>query len=620
MADKEVAFYLVDGGLNQASPTARLPDTQLVRASNVIFRNELASTRMGCRILPMDGDSMEHFRGANWQGTAFYNPGEGQSAKAYGSDEAMLFTSIGGRKFAIHLERKDGAPFARIEDVTGGFVESPNSHLVWLSQWENFMLAQDANGSCWIWDGENDAFVSGGYIPQGPARASSMVPNRASVMAYAHGRGVCVVNGRAALVGDNINFRDQNSAKDVLNFTEAVYWATGQFFSPPTRLGAILAAAVLPIQDEAQGQGDLLLHCERGIFSVNLNVFPRSAWSNTPLVKEAYRGGGAAGPYAITLADGDQIFRSQAGIQTVRSARAEAGMLGSPMQPISDGIRSYFSADEPRFLRFASVTAWPSQRRIVATCYPMVNGRHWRHRGIVSLALDPVPGKQTPPVFESLWTVPVEAGRIVQTVGGTFERKDRFFALCRSDAGQNCIVEFDPALRDDVLADGTRRRIRSQIITRRLDCGKPFTKKNFQWGTLYIVGVEGVVDWGVWYRVAGEQEWKLWRKGCVDNGSKHECEGCGPQPTDHEAPLGDVPNDGKQTSRYVQFLVRWAGRCSMESIRVAFGGNDPDEGKFDPNKLSHCIPLTQSAVVNFNDYEYAEDAEADSWLGALTKP
>lgn len=595
--------------MNAAAPGNRLPPSQFERASNVMIVGECPTTRYGLVFHNLAGD-VAGLNTLNIQGALFFNPAEGQGALSFSQDQPMIVASVGGRKFAIRFEGEGVESKLTAEEITNGFLSDPQAHLVYWSQWENYALAQDGNGNCFIWDGAAPAFTSKGYDKT--VRPSSEVPNAATVMAYAHGRGVAIVNERAALVSDLLNSRDLEGPGDVLKFTEQTYFATGQYFSPPSRMGTINAAATLSLKDTNHGHGSLMLHCERGIFSIDLNVYPRTAWSQTPMVREAYKGTAALGPYALAVFDGDQVFRSSVGVQGLRSARAESSLLGNPFQPLSDNVGVFFKPDVKPWLRFAVVTPWTRERRCFFTCQPIVHQRYRWHRGIVSINFDPVPGVQTPAGWESVWTLPGVG--VVQTLSGDIDKDDRFFALCRDYVGKNHVCEFRPELRGyDILPDGTRQRIRCQLITRRVDANRPFTKKEFQAGSLYLKNIVGKVTVAVWVRAYGEYKWKLWKAGEVENKAAN----CWPggEELEGEMTLGDLPDISK-TTRFIQFLIRWAGHCSLESLRLAYASNGADEDAFEPKSLE--VMVCDVRVVDYSDFEYSETPEPESWLTPAT--
>lgn len=613
MSENGIALYLAEGGMDSASLEARVPETQYVRGTNIAIEKGLPTTRPGCRVLPLTGDSLEAFGSGNVQGAMFYNPSAGQGAVSYGTDRASILIAVAGRKYSVELEGRGLLTTGKVTDITNGVLGGDSYHLVCWSQWENYALAQDGNGNCFIWDGTNPAFASDGYNVTD--KEASRVPNGGMAMAYVHGRGSVVVNGRAVLTSDGLNYLDKTGSTDVLAFRQQTYWATGQYFAPPTWMGQINALAVLPITDTAHGHGELMCHCEGGIFSIDLNVYPRSKWAETAMVKTTYIGSGAVGPYAVTLRTGDQIFRSKAGVQTLRSARAEANSLGAMQLPISEPVGDWFQNDAPRWLRFSTVETWETAKRVLVSCYPVVQGR-WRwSRGLVVANFQPVAGKGSQMVWEGLWTLPPQMNGVVQQVNGKISGEERHLAVCRGVDGKNRLVEFRRELKADLLEDGSEHRIRCQLITRQIDAQRAFTKKNFHSGVLFLKNIHGKVDWGVWFRVAGTQAWRLWQSGVVENRVPTGCDAIPAEPGGAEIaiPLGEIPNDaGQNVSRTVQFLVRWAGYCSVEGITAIYQMADLDGKNFDTRNLD--VRFCERATVDYDDYEYADNNEADSWL------
>lgn len=613
MSKKDFAFYLVGAGMNARAPAERLPDGAYARGTNVIIQNGLLTTRPGARVVPVSGDGAEGFAAGNVQGCLFYDPQAGQGAKVLGSGSQAIMVAAGGRKYALTVTGN----VANAADVTNGIPGSRDVHLVCWVQAESYAVASDGTGNAWIWDGTNPAFASAGYNTTN--KEGSQIPNGGMAMAYVHSRLSIVVNSRAILTSDGLYSRDLSTAKDLLAFREQVYWATGQFFAPPTWMGEISALAILPIKDTAHGHGELMAHCAEGIFSVDLNVSPRSSWSDTPMVKVAYLGPGAAGPYAVALFDGDQLFRAADGVKTLKSARAESGQIGSPTMPASEPVFDFFSGDSPQWLRFASVEAWHALRRAFVTAYPVVSGRYRWHRGLVSLNFQPLAGQASAPAWEALWTLPPQCAGIVQQVNGRIDGAERHFCICRGTDERNRLVEFRPDLLADVLEDGTQQRIRCQVTTRRLDASHPISRKSFSGGLVAFKGIRGFVTWGVWVRGYGSPGWTFWQSGTLDFTPQVDAPlGSDPAPGEETVDLGDFPKDaGLNVSRWMQVLIRWAGHCAVECVRLSYEDNEAD-GSYDSTARS--IVNRNSAVVDYGDFEYSEDAEPGSWLGQLSEP
>lgn len=608
-----LAFVDVKGGMNAADPPQAIAPNQVARMVNCTLRNGLPSTRFGVRVVPLSGDAAEFVALNNVQGSIFFNPAEGQGGIALAESNAMLTLASGGRKWVVNVESKrDGG--AVLKEVTAGLETNSELHLVWWLGAENLLLANDGQSNCWIWDTANPARFSAGYNVTD--KLKSRVPNGGTVMIYAHNRIVDVVNGRYILVGDILHRTDQSSSANLEEFVEQAYWATGQFFLPPTLLGPIMAAANLPVQNTQHGHGESIFHCRGGIFSIDLNIFPRSAWSTTPMVKTALKSCGATGPYALVVSDGDQYFRTRKGIQTLRSAAA-LHSTENPNQPISGEVACWLANDYPRWLRFASVAIWDKGNRFLATTGPQVRGRFRSHRGMVvrNMAISETnPG--SPAAWEGLWTLSPQMCGIVQFVNGIFDGDERQFAWVRGRDNRTRLVEFTRYLLEDVKEDGSTLPIPAQVITRAIDAGKEWETRQYFSGRLFLRDIVGFVKWGVWVRTSDSPEWVFWRAGTVENTddlSMGDFIGNDPRPV--VIPLGNLPESdsckGKASEgRWLQLLIRWQGYCTLENVRLTYGTKDitKDDLSLDGFK----IEFAKASGSEYVDYEFS-DSEAPAW-------
>lgn len=615
---EQVALSFAAGGMNGALNSVNLPDTQYARAVNVQLINQRPTTRRGVKVLPVselsDADDTEDFQSQNFQGATFYNPAKGQSTISFSKDASRMMASVGGKRFqVIPKEVQPGLNDVTIEQVKGLQPGNKGFHLAWWYQAENYAIVQDGQADTWIWDGFSDPFFSEGVNTVD--KPASEIANGATVGTYAHGRIIQVVNSRQVIVGDIIHKTNLSSPENILDTTEQVYWATGSFFNPPSSMGNVVAAAVLPLRDTQHGHGDVMFHCEDGVFSINLNIFPRTSWVETPMVKHVLLETGARGPYALAIYDGDQFFRSRHGLQSLRSARGESQLLGNPLNPISEEVDVFLNKDYETFVRFTSVSEWAVQRRLFVTVDPWVRGRFRGSRGVVSLNFAPVATAETNRAWEGLFTFPEEIESPIQMVNGVFNGRDRLYMFASGKDEKNRVVEFSEDLRNDVLEDGTESRISCQIITRTLVGEGLFAKNEHNLGTLFLTDVAGVLDWGVWARNDDCPNWTFWRQGqvCVKS------DGCCPEDDvcdlrgfcskDFDLDLGDVPDKVKD-ARKIQFLVRWRGVASIEGIKIIQSIGDPDENAGSPDGggdpcPDECIAeRVDCDETSYNDYEY----------------
>lgn len=608
--------------MNAADPANRIATNQLARMVNTRLFQQMPTTRLGVRVIALTGDASEAISAGNIQGSIFFNPAKGQGGIALADDNSMIATAASGRKTVVRIKGRRGNTVATVEDVAPGIITDPQLHSVWIDGWEDLLLFQDASANCVIWDGYT-ALESPGYNTVN--KEASMVPNAASVMAYVHGRGIVALNGRQVFASNSLHELVQDTAADLLRFTEQAYWATGAYFVPPSAMGGINALAVLPQRNTQHGHGDLMVHCQDGVFSIDLNVFPRASWATTPMVKHALLDCGAVGPWAVALQDGDQIFRSRKGVQSLRSSAAESTLEGNPNQAYSHEVDTWLQGDYPRWLRFASLALWDKTRQFMCTVSPVVQGRYRWHRGAVVRNVDP---KETEDNTKAAWvgllTLPPEIGGIVQFVSGIFDGDERFFAWCRSEVdGRNRLVEFTDYLEADFLEDGTRREIRCQAITREIDGGRWFQEREWESARLYFKNITGPVTWGIWVRGSRSPEWQPLRAGTIDFEAGADFDLTGTDPRSLTIPLGKLPDtcvhDGdkgklNQTSG-IQFLIRWQGPCSVEGVRVTVAENDLTSDDFQQAKFK--VTFAKPGPAEYDDFEYNRYPDG-IWLPSQT--
>lgn len=610
-ANEQLAFSDASGGMNAADLPHKIKPTQLARMVNCAIVGQMPTTRPGMRIVPLEGAAADAIRDGNIQGSLFFNPAKGQGGIILSQQNSQIALAATGKKYTVKINGRRNGATAEISDITNGLFTDEQLHLVWWNGWENLLLAQDGQANCFIWDGMSDPFFSLGYNTVQKSR--SEVPNGGTVMAYVHGRGVCVVNSRYVLVSDSLHEISQNTSRDLVSFQNQAYWATGKYFLPPSKMGNITAADVLPLRNTQHGHGDLMVHCEDGVFSIDLNIFPRSAWNNTPMVKHALLNCGAVGPYALAIHDGDQIFRTRKGIQTLRSAAAQPLIEGNPNQAISAEVDTWLRSDYPRWLRFASLILWDTGRRFLCTTSPIVQGRFRWHRGLIVRNTDPKETEvNTPAAWEGLWTLPTQAAGIIQLVSGIFDGEERVFAWVRGTDGKNRLAEFGSHLKHDVLEDGTISRIRSQAITRVIDAGQWWKQREFTSAKLFLRGMVEDVNWGVWVRTPRSPKWHCYRCGTIKMKP-----GCAPDllesdPRSVAIPLGKIPDACDVTdqpgqfnvSNGLQFLVRWQGYCQFEGIKVTHG--QEDQSSDTPKQCGFDVELCKLTADDYNDFEYSE--------------
>ena len=366
---QQFTHYFAYSGANSALDPEQVSSSGYVNATNVQIKDGLPTTRMGSRVVPfrdVEGNEItddQALLSGNGQGFDVFNPAKGQSGQVFASDLSRIMSAVCGRKYEIQLNGNSTNTCATVIDQTNDIVSDPQWHIVYWAFGENYAFAGDGNGDLWQWDSLSPATVSPGYNIQNPA--NSFLPNGSTNMIYAHGRMCSVVNSRQIIVGNSIHGNNLTRPIDMLKTSQQIYWDSGQYFVPPSSMGNILAVGVLPQRDTSHGHGDIMWHTQDGVFSLNINVAPRAEWETQSLVRHFLLDTGAAGPYALDIYDGDQIFRSKYGVQTLRSASAESQLIGDPYKPISDQIKDILDTDYEPWLKFASLKKWNKARKSV---------------------------------------------------------------------------------------------------------------------------------------------------------------------------------------------------------------------------------------------------------------
>lgn len=588
-------------GMNGSVHPAALEPSAVVRMVNCQLKGQLITTRPGFRAHKLGPDA-DRMRRDNIQGAIHYNPVFGQSQQSFGKNRDSIAICSGGRMYNLTFGTSG---VVSVSDETGDYTAVKDAHIVWLYQAENYLIRQDGTSNIWIWDGESSAFTSTGYRTDAPEK--SRLANGASAGTYAHGRIIQVIFGNRIIVGDIIHKTRLSEPKNILEMTEQVYFATGSFFSPPSNMGEVVAISFLPLSNTQHGHDDVVIHCRRGIYSLKLDHSPRSEWPTQATSKHLLLDTAATGPYGFVLYDGDQMFRSRNGIQTIRSAAANANILGNPNQPISEPV-DWLDRDYHGFLKFASMAKWSSKHRIFCTTGLWADGRFRGGNGIVSLNLNP-DGSLSPDTrsWEGLWTFHPDHGKPVQLLNAQFDSQDRMFVLSTDpdcDYGyKNNLLECDDSLKYDVMEDGRIERISCQAILKQYPMESIFNAKNFNDGRINFSNVSGLLDWGVWARNADGDEWVEWRKGTFKGAEDCDVANTLSEPKSYRFPveLGSPP-EAVRRGFTIQLLVRWKGYASLESAAIGYE-EDTSNGRpaNDGEKVVETAPCG-----DYDDYEYTK--------------
>lgn len=552
----EFVIRFAAGGVNQSVNPSLLSPTQVVDAVNCVIEDSMIGCRPGVVLHDLGLPDSSAIQGA-----IFYNPSEGQSQQVFAEDQASMILAASGMKYQVKVS--DDHPQntkVTVTDVTT-VSTNPDYHMVWMIQAEKYVIAQDGNSEVWIWDGVEPAFFSTGYNSED--KEQSRLINGASMIAYAHGRVIQSFDGNRIVVGDIIHKTELYNPSNILETTEQVYWATGSFFSPPSGLGNIQAMSVLPLQNTQHGHADLIIHCKNGAFSLDVSIYPRTQWVERAISKHVLVDTGAAGFYALTVYDGDQIFLSRHGVQSLRS-EASVNRLGDAFAPISEPVKDYTENDDVRCLRFATMTKSVERRRMYVSTSHMIDGASARGgRGLLVLNFQPK-SDASYYAWEGLWTLPSQGRLIGNMIRGVFGTGERIFGFVTGTDLKPRLAEFSKDLTYDVLPDGSLKPIQWQVMSRADTLGDETSTKVVTGAVLTWRNIKGPLK----FKVYGRNEntgWQLWSDASINPGD--ECTLSPAAIRDYRYVLGSPPEDLKR-SLWLQVLIKAEGPGFIESFRI----------------------------------------------------
>ena len=592
--------------MNSSVDPRKLTPAQYAKGINVSLSDEVVGTRFAIKIHPLRGDV---FPDLNIQGACYYNPSRGIAASSFGPNFSSIAVSAGGRTFLI-LPSED----FRVSEITGGIKRNSEYPICSMIQAENYLIVSQPTDNTLIFDGQGETRWSNGINDSD--RDNSELANTANAAIYAHGRIHQVVAGRKIFVSDIIHQTEGSNAENILKTTDQVYWATGGWFAPPSDWDAVVAAAILPTQNTAHGHGEVMFHSPSGIMSLRSNVFPRSSWADTEMIRHAVLGSGAMGPYAVLpISSGDQIFRSLHGLQSLRSVASQGQSLGGPVRSLAEEVDIWMAHDYVPFLKYASLAKLDRERKIFCTTSPVMNGSKWWHRGILSLHLLPDPTSDIRPSWEGMITFPPAGKYPVIMVDGDFDGIQRLFVLCYDSDGKVALAEILSETGNDMIGC-TPSRIPCSVVTGQFTAGSPLTNKSFNSVTPIFSDVRGSLDWKIRVRTDRYPNW-------VDLTSDSKIcaiafDATKPLAAFHPASINETYSipDELVKAKWIQVQVSWMGVATLDGVRVDFDTFDPS---LDQSEFSDKCYIEEVTTCD-GDFSYLEEISKTVPFKSLPAP
>jgi hypothetical protein len=548
-------------------------------------------------------EAPEEWLTADSQAMIPYLPQRGQGAHYFSEADDGLVESARGKLWSIDL----GADTATVSDVSCGQVDGEDFLMAWLTQAENYVLRTDGHSNTQVWNGQD--CVSGlSGLTTDPANAT--FPNGGGAAAYSDGRTWAEIFGREIVASDQLASLS-GTASDILRFSQQATAATSTTFSQPTSLGTDVVA-MFPFYDPGSGAADgvpylMVAMLDGGLWGIRQGV-PRAQWESTLMVRQFSTQSAPTGPYAHSSQDGEIVYRSHRGIESLRMLGNERSNPFGAHVDLSASIAELLDSDDRELLIFAQLVNSTRFGRMMSTVSPQSFGtRHW-HNGYISAKWNPqrttYPGAHA---WEGLNVLPDEMGRIVHMVEGIFGGRERVIALTVDpETGRKRLIEQIRADGPDELADGTTFPIGWQMQTRKITAGSEFLRADMRHMMLGVYNVEGDFSYDL---TARTERSCCWRD--VQDGAGHAsdcgetCGNCyGLAGAEDSIPLGSLANllDGK--SRWVQFVLRGSG---VGSIDLAMDEPGSPEGV--PQDKEDMVLRSECSRCEFDPFEYWNDDE-----------
>lgn len=441
-------------GVDTRTDPSELGNKFASSAVNRTFRGSQNATRppiQSKRTVFVDTGAEDAFTYGNVQGGISY------AKTMVGTQQHIILASgdriIKGRMYAD-----------TIEFSTLAVLETPGYLHGWFVQGEDRLYYQNGVDIPIGWSGRGDPYKIHGGI------AADRMPIGTN-MAYIHGRVVVFTANNHAIVSDYVYGAGLNTTKGLENFIETQQYNDIGAIPTPAMLGAITGAIPVPRTPDRDAQGELLVMCENGAFTLALNGV-RADWLLGDVSQIVMTGIGGASVSSLVAANNDIWFRTSDGdISTYKFQRTQQDRTWGDVS-MSREVAEYLDYDSGRNLEFCS--SIKANNRLLTTCAHAVAphdepgyGSHHFGRGIVVLDFDKGSTVNQKPGFawDGLWT----GINPVLLLNHTVDRQIRNLAVSHDEDGKNRIYEFMPDnYRGSDMVDGRSKKIVSFYQTAHL--------------------------------------------------------------------------------------------------------------------------------------------------------
>lgn len=266
---------------------------------------------------------------------------------------------------------------------------------------EEHLAPNSGRQALYTYDSPHDTFVF--------TKHKNFLVNNAGIGVYAHGR-IHQEVGYSIYVGDLIHKRGSEVSDDLLLMEEQELQSMGEPLSTNSRLGNLVATAVLPAMSTANGEGTLVAYYQYGVVEFDTAKTPRETrydgdgkliqkgWDGMRLVNHLLNTIGCVGRYALAVLTRDHFFRSSFGLHFLKVILGEGTFNSENVNRISMDVDPILDADVDASK--SSCGFWTTGHRMLATV--------GEGRGMVSYNQAVTYTEDRTPIgtWEGLWTVP----------------------------------------------------------------------------------------------------------------------------------------------------------------------------------------------------------------------
>lgn len=479
--------------MDSATHPSYLPPQFNAESVNRSYRGGINRTRPGFVEHSFTAESegiLDQFLHGNFQGAMAYRTITTDSQDgivcAIGGVIYFLYWKLG--KFAIH-------PLM--------YGNESNLMNTWFVQAENWVYIQNGYQNAIAWDGN----LASAAFRLNPLEHKMPV---GTIMAYSNGR-VFVSDKFNNIYASDIIFGNGFTKTDnTQNFTETIYWQEGGSFTPPSNLGNITGMRVMPTLNlNERGQGELVVFCDRGAFSLNTLV-PRDQWKDAQILKTSLIGRGNLSSWSVTGVNNEVFFRADDGWALYSNAQVDFSQKLA-MRKFSREVNRWVSEDTPSLRQFESGMFFDN--RFIGTVNPyLIAGRENNqsfglnrpHRGMVILDLDHSTGAAPDASINWRWNGVWTGPQPTQLLTATIEGQERAFCFSFEADLKNHLWELTTQNTSDY-AQGESKAIRSYYTTPRFNFSSSQQTnrtlyKKLIGGQISLSEITGQINIGVQYR------------------------------------------------------------------------------------------------------------------------